>query len=73
MRVDLFRRTFQPANIKSKISSSLFDDYFYEGINTDIRTEESINIQFTLFTCVTIASSTSPLNGLNTMALYLTG
>lgn len=27
----------------------------------------------TLFTCVTIASSTSPLNGLKTIALYLTG
>lgn len=27
----------------------------------------------TLFTCITIASKTSPLNGLNTIALYLTG
>lgn len=46
-----------------KISNSLS--------TANLKIEFSYNL--TLFTCMTIASRTSPLNGLNTIALYFTG
>lgn len=60
----LFLQTFQPN--KNEEAAYSFSDY--SMINAKL-----CHFIFTLFTCVTIASNTSPLNGLNTIALYLTG
>lgn len=58
--MDRFRRAYQPKMSEKKILLRM-------------RNTVKSFVELTLFACVTNASRNYPLNGRNTMAIYLTG